>query len=201
MICVFALLSVLFKDVVGGVFVDPCGMEIDPDFNVEMEKVVNDWNSFEMVGNKPFSLQVVSCEPYERSHKKYRIGQSKKPQYACHCGDKVTAEVKENYLLNSQTGRRAMHLFYRVPETSQLPRFYMHNENYTREELRKSRADAGLQTTQAVMAVLEREAQWNAEWRARPVMLALFVFFKGQLLDTRKSIYMLLREEWLAEAH
>ena len=194
----------LFKDVVGGVFVDPCGMEIDPDFNVEMEKVVNDWNSFEMVGDKPFSLQVVSCEPYERSHKKYRMGPSKKPQYACYCGDKVTADVNENYLLNTQTGRRAMHLFYRIPDSSQPPGVYTNNENHTREELRKSRADAWLQTTQALVAVLEREAQWNAEWKARGAMVwrALYWIFRGRSRDFRFVLFTeWIETDWYAEAH
>ena len=69
----------------------------------------------------------------------------------------------------------------------------------TAGQLAGNRGDTGWFLARRYMQNLGREIQW--EWRVMPVRRALFAFFKGQLLDTRKNIYTLLCEDWLAEAH
>ena len=53
------------------------------------------------------------------------------------------------------------------------------------------------------MAVAWWDREWRVMWDARRdhVRRALFAFFKGLLIDTRKQTYMLFKQFWYAEAH
>ena len=79
------------------------------------------------------------------------------------------------------------------------------SHSVTNEQLQRRRAIGGSKLEGQYIQLLRQEAQWNQEWRvmwdARSyhVRRALFVFLKGQLIDTRKQIYMLFKQFWYKE--
>ena len=98
-----------------------------------------------------------------------------------------------------------MLLSYFTPST---PSPYLRDtlHSFTDEQFRISRKQGGSRLAQQyIERILEHERRWEREWRSMwdprkdYVRRALFAFFKGQLVDTRKQVYRLFRTWWLAD--
>ena len=75
----------------------------------------------------------------------------------------------------------------------------------TMEGRQERRAIIGCELAEQYVQRLVLEAGWDREWRAvwdprkDCVRRALFVFFKGQVIDLRKQVYRLFRAWWLED--
>ena len=105
--------------------------------------------------------------------------------------------MREQETLQDREGKPEMLLSYYTPTTPE--RFQKTIHSFTNEEFRISRKSGGSQLVGQYIQVLRKEARFDREWRAMwdpredHVRRALFAFFKGQLIDTRKQIYTLFR--------
>ena len=171
----------------------------------EAEEIARDWNGFdkeeivrefgdEIDLNERTYILTVSDLAKDGAKLRYRVSVVPKLKYAVNA-KKCVFEVSEVPAL--QLELPGVVLRHRSLDKNLCGAAFSYDS--TAGQLAGNRGDTGWFLARRYMQNLGREIQW--EWRVMPVRRALFAFFKGQLLDTRKNIYTLLCEDWLAEAH
>lgn len=174
----------------------------------EMAALERDWNAFDkgevlrkcdaeaLMAGKTFTLRVYDLWKVDTAITYFVCIEGQKTRYAIH-SDWAQEKYRADEHDEDFYGNRVYCLLYFSVTVQEELKYEVMCA--TMEGRQERRAIIGCELAEHYVQRLVLEAGWDREWRARRVMLALFVFFKGQLLDTRKSIYMLLREEWLAE--
>ena len=178
-----------------------------------MAVVLRDWNAFKLK-NWTFELGV---SYWAEDGKQYDMCVTTLTKYAYH-RDNPRLRTFNNVTENRYFSQRYWLFFAEIFVQTYLCPWQHRSGNawfeekligwgdLTDETLSKKRAEASKTLAKLHLSVLQREAELDREWRimwdARRdhVRRALFAFFKGQAIDTRKQIYMLFRKFWLAEA-
>ena len=170
-----------------------------------MKAVERDWNRFKIEGKdvKEFRLKVVTPSQLRDDGKWYIISADSVPLYACHkynsfcvceyskfvhvfLADAVCVEIDSHF--QQKTRRIEPHSSY----------------NFTAKELTQTRAAYGCLLASEHLAVVKREAEWEAKWEERSfyIIAALRAMFKeDSLIGLRKTMLRRIREDWLAEEH
>ena len=183
----------------------------------EIAEIERDWNAFDMGlvllkwrdkadDMKDVTVKLKVSELRNEPVKSYLVTVDAKLRYGVH----LKSTLKLNIFIvyegsGARDGKPAKLLSYYIPTTpSPYHRKTIHS--FTDAHFWLSRKEGGSNLAQQyIEEILVNERSWEREWEAmwEPrkdyVRRALFAFFKGQLVDTRKQVYRLFRTWWLAD--
>ena len=211
----FVLCGVLFKKRVCPCVLFACSMAIDSaSADEEIAAIERDWNQFDMEGiASEWSVEI------DLEGSTFTLTVSNFTKQGAFLEYQVSSEAESRYAVNSiqkvfrvEEGPGEMLTFpvvllrYMTPSTPDVVlRGALYAYEGTKVQLAGIRGEGGWVLMRRYMEVLRQEAQWDREWRVKwdarkdHVLRALFEFFKGLLIDTRKKIYMLFKQFWYEE--
>ena len=174
--------------------------------------VEHDCNCFFMAEGKTFNMVVSHWAEEGDDKKKYRLVVNQLPQYRCpkywcHLSSELKTWVIEKRYFSPEHHCEKHCFFYIIFSMNPATRELHSDENIfmslSEDDFAEKRAEVGEKMAKLHVSILQREAEWDAAWRAMwdprkdHVRRALFAFFKGESIDVRKRIYMMFRTCWL----
>ena len=171
-------------------------------FNAEMEAVERDWNRFKIEGKnfKEFRLKVVERYQFMDDGKWYIISADAVPLYACHKYNSLCVCEYSKFVHLALADAVCLEINSHFQQKMRRIEPYS-SYNFTAKELTRNRATFGCLLASEHLAVVKREAKWEAKWEERSfyIVAAVRTMFKEE--DLIETILRQIREDWLAEEH